>query len=576
MLILVIFSFFAGVVTILSPCILPILPIILSGSVGTDTSDRSRPYGIVTGFVLSFTFFTLFLSSLVKILGIPSDLLRTFAVSVLFVFGLTLTVPKLAIYFELLFSKFAAKAPRAGTKKGFLGGVILGLTLGLLWAPCVGPILASVITLALIGDVTLNSVVITAAYAIGTAIPMFFIIVGGKKAVAKIPVLTNNLPIIQKVFGIIMILTAVAIAANFDRKVQTAILDAFPSYGTGLTKLEELDIVTTNLTNITPDSTKPNTNDGGNSATVDSGDFSATGKLANKGVAPELITGGEWINSDPLTLEGLKGKVVLIDFWTYSCINCQRTLPYLRDWWSKYNADGFVIIGVHSPEFEFEKEYDNVARAVRDFELAYPVMQDNEFKTWRAYNNRYWPAKYLVDKDGNIRYTHFGEGEYDETEEAIQMLLKETGSSITQDINNPSYKNFSKTPETYLGYGRIAGFVSPESIVKENLATYTAPKNIPRNGVAYEGEWYIAEEYANPQTNSSLLLNFDAKNVFLVMNPKTKESVVNVYLDEQFVKQVTVTADDLYTLIELQTPEQHILKLEFLDKNTEVYAFTFG
>ena len=188
-------------------------------------------------------------------------------------------------------------------------------------------------------------------------------------------------------------------------------------------------------------------------------------------MAPGIIPGGAWINSNQLALAELKGKVVVIDFWTYSCINCQRTLPYLKNWWEKYKDKGLVIIGVHSPEFEFEKSESNVKKAVSDFGIKYPVVQDNDFATWRSYDNRYWPAKYIIDKEGYIRYTHFGEGAYDETEKVIQDLLKETGAKdVSPKINNPTYQVQTKTPEIYLGFSRIDGFASPEQIKQNTLS----------------------------------------------------------------------------------------------------------
>jgi thiol-disulfide isomerase/thioredoxin len=305
-----------------------------------------------------------------------------------------------------------------------------------------------------------------------------------------------------------------------------------------------------------------------------------------KGVkAPEIIPGGVWFNSQPLTLKELKGKVVIIDFWTYSCINCQRTLPYLRDWNEKYKDKGLVIIGVHAPEFEFEKNEKNVAQAIKDFNLTYPIVQDNDFATWRAYNNRYWPAKYFIDKEGYVRYSHFGEGAYDESEKVIQELLKEAGATdISSEINNPTYQIQARTPETYLGYGRIDRFASSETIKKDALSTYSAPESLGSNQMAYTGNWNIMEEYANPQKGAKLYLNFDAQEVFLVMRTKGSPAKVKVYVDDKLQNfgedniggTVTVDKDTLYKLIKLPTPGKHNLRLEFEDSNAELYAFTFG
>ncbi len=563
MFLLIAFSFLAGVVTVLSPCILPLLPIILSSS---DKTGRQKPLGVVTGFVLSFTFFTLFLSSLVKVFNLPADNLRAFSIVILILFGVSLLIPKVQLWLEILFSRLANYLPTVKGSPNFVGGLLVGFSLGLLWTPCVGPILASVISLSITGTVSAESTLITLAYALGTALPMLAIMLAGSTALQKVPWLVKNTGKIQKAFGILMIFTALGIFFNVDRKFQSYILRTFPNYGLGLTKFEDNDKVREALQQI-------------NQKPIDENMLGEpTSEMTSKGpVAPELIVGGSWLNSAPLTLEQLKGKVVLVDFWTYSCINCQRTFPYLQSWWEKYKDQGLVIIGVHSPEFEFEKTLKNVETAAQDFSLTYPIMQDNEFATWRAYSNRYWPAKYLIDKDGYIRYTHFGEGDYDETERVIQNLLEETGAQVEAQINNPDYKIETKTPELYLGYSRIRYFVSPEKISRDGEATYTSPQILSLNNFSYTGAWHIAEEYSAPNVGSTLNLIYEAKNVFLVMRPKATEAgKVKVYLDGNFVREVEVNGDRLYQLIDLEMAGQHLLKLEFMDSNLEAYAFTFG
>ncbi len=572
MLLLIAFAFLAGVVTVLSPCILPLLPIILSSSDGTG---KQKPLGVVIGFVASFTFFTLFLSTIVRVSGIPAESLRFFSIAVLATFGASLLIPKIQAQIEIIFSKFANHMPAGQSRTGLWGGIVVGLSLGLLWTPCVGPILASVISLAFTGTVTTLAFVITLAYAVGTAIPMFTIMLVGSTGLQKVPWLVKNASNIQKAFGVLMILTAIGIFLNVDRRFQTYILTAFPSYGAGLTKLEDTDAINQQLEKINQ---KPM-----DESKLGKPTFSLS--LQRGPVAPEIIPGGDWFNSEPLTLAELQGKVILIDFWTYSCINCQRTFSYLRQWHEKYKDMGLVIIGVHSPEFEFEKNPDNVAQAISDFAIPYPVVQDNEFATWKAYENRYWPAKYFIDATGRIRHSHFGEGEYDESEKVIQELLKEAGAAeLHSEIDNPKYQITARTPETYLGYERIRNFASPETFEKNSLAQYSAPAQLGVNQVAYSGDWIVSGEYANPQQGSNLFLDFDAKEVFLVMRSTKPASQVKVYLDgtlqgtigDVMNGVVTVEADTLYTLIKLETPGRHLLKLEFEDSNTELYAFTFG
>jgi len=416
--------------------------------------------------------------------------------------------------------------------------------LGLLWTPCVGPILASVISLALTGEVTGQAFVIALAYSVGTAIPMFVVMVAGSRVLRSNPWLLKNSKRIQRGFGVLMITTAIAIFFNLDRRFQTYVLGKFPGYGLGLTKFEDNKLVQNKLTKL-----------GGSPVPeVKLGRPMTT--LPRVSLAPELVAGGQWFNSNPFTLESKKGKVVLVDFWTYTCINCQRTLPYLKSWYEKYKDKGLVIIGVHTPEFEFEKDAKNVKEALADFGITYPVMQDNNFATWNAYHNRYWPAKYLIDKDGYVRYTHFGEGNYDETEEVIQDLLEEAGSQgVRQDVHNPGSTTYARTPETYLGKARSA--YNPD--------------------LKFAGDWKYTKEYAVAPVGGTLTYRYEAKSVYLVMRtPDTKPTTVRVYLDEVEQKPVTVTKDTLYTLVELASPGTHTIRLEFPEGGVELYAFTFG
>ncbi len=587
MLVLLLFAFLAGIVTVLSPCILPVLPIVLSGSL---TGGKKRPFGIMLGFILSFTFFTVFSFALFKAFGISSEVLRLVAVVVLGLFGASLFLPHFQEWMEQLMSKIASKGPKQTQKEGFGGGVIVGLSLGLFWTPCVGPILASVITLAATSAVTLEAILITLSYAIGTALPMFFIIYSGRKALYKIPWVTRNVAKIQKIFGVLMVLLAVALYLNLDRQFQTFILDTFPQYGVGLTKLEENEVVRKQLDKFYEDSSDmPETSGKDTEALKKDMQKEISGDSFSFAPNPEFQGAIQWLNSEPLTLQELRGKVVLIDFWTYSCINCIRTLPYITSWHEKYKDEGLVIIGVHTPEFEFERSTKNVQKAMKDYDIVYPVVQDNDYKIWRSYQNRYWPAKYFIDKNGKVRRTHFGEGKYQESEEFIRMLLKETGADITEEISSSpdTTPKHQRTPESYLGYDRLKRFVSPENILQDQSSLYSFPENIPLNNLAYSGEWTIGEERAMPSPNSHLKLHFEAQEVYLVMSPQEKGARVQVFLDDEVVKSeyagedvqdgiVTLDEDRLYRLIQLSAPEQHSLTLEFLDSGIEIYAFTFG
>jgi len=582
MFILILFAFVAGIVTILSPCILPILPIVLSGSV---TGGKIRPYGVIVGFIASFTFFTLFLSIIVKATGISASNVRLLSVFVLAVFGLTILIPRLQEIFEKLASRLTALAPKKQENEGFLGGILIGISLGLVWTPCVGPILASVLTIAAGAAVGGEAILITLAFSFGTSIPLLLITHGGRTLLAKVPWLVKNSGKIQKAFGVLMIATALGIFFNLDRKFQAYILTKFPAYGAGLTAFENNKFVLTQLDRLEK---KSNEKKKGVERMIDFLD-------TDLGTAPELKPGGRWFNlpadrqiDSGLTMEELRGKVVLIDFWTYTCINCIRTLPYLKTWHYKYKDKGLVIIGVHTPEFEFEKDPQNVADAIKDFEITYPVMQDNDYATWNAYNNRYWPAKYLIDAEGKIYYTHFGEGAYNQTEKAIQTLLAKIDQDVSDtSIDNPDYSVSADTREAYLGYRRMEYLAPPQQVELFTPTQFKLPGTVPINTFAFDGVWRISDYYATPQLGSTLVLHFDAAQVFLVMKPKGPDAgQVNIIIDGNSAGReagadvingiVTVDSDRLYKLIKLDQQGKHILKLEFLDNHLELYAFTFG
>lgn len=564
MLLLMGFAFLAGIVTILSPCILPILPIVLTGSID---SSKKKPLGIVTGFIASFTFFTLFLSAIVKATNLPADSLRFFAIATVFLFGLFLLIPQTQALLEKLLSSLSSKGPRLDKHPGFLGGVLIGLSLGLVWAPCVGPILASVITLAATSTITASAFFITLAYSLGTAIPMFIIMYSGQNVLRRVPWLLANTATIQKVFGIVMIATALGLYFNIDRKFQTHILEKFPQYGSGLISFEDNITVQKQLEKLQPTQNK---------------------KSVSNQKAPDFTGGGEWLNSEPLSLQGeLKGKVVLVDFWTYSCINCIRTFPYLKSWYEKYKDQGFVIVGVHSPEFEFEKKTENVAKALSDYGLQYPVVLDNDFKIWSAYKNRYWPAHYLIDKDGVIQYTHFGEGKYIETENEIRRLLEQDELSETDESKTSNRK---RTPETYLGYSRAESYLPELAIAIDSTKTYSHRATVLVDGVGLTGSWSVGPEAAQAQgADSSLTLQFLAQDVHLVLTPPQSGSgKVRVFLDGQPLPAqyqtndtdengvITVDQARIYDLLDLkQDYGEHELRLQF-ESGISAFAFTFG
>lgn len=471
-------------------------------------------------------------------------------------FGLSLLFPQLQAKMELLFSRFSRLVPNTAGYHGFFGGMLVGVSLGLLWTPCVGPILASVITLAATSSVTLTSLFITLAYSIGTALPMFGILVFGRKLFQR-PWLLSRLTRIQQIFGVMLLGLALAMFLNFDRKFQAWVLQVFPQYGAGLTRFEEVPLVQKQLSN---NMARP-----------------SSVLVGQNEKAPELIGGTEWINSAPLRFDSnLQGKVVLIDFWTYSCINCIRTFPYINEWYEKYKDQGFEIVGVHSPEFAFEKSRRNVEEAMEDFGLRYPVVLDNDFAIWNAYQNKYWPAHYLVDKDGYIRYVHFGEGNYDTTENAIRELLGQDPLS-SQEQESRSRERIS--PEIYLGWKRAGNYSQNQQIAVDTVQQFAFPRVQLLNEVTLNGKWTVAREFARTeQDGAQMRLRFQAREVNMVMSSvdERETAFVQVLLDYEPVGEpIPVQEAELYTLVELEGVENRELTIEF-PAGVEVYTFTFG
>jgi cytochrome c biogenesis protein CcdA/thiol-disulfide isomerase/thioredoxin len=591
------FAFISGIVTILSPCILPILPVVLSGTTGRG---KARPYGILAGFVISFVVFTLSLSALVSAFGISPDALRIVAVVIIALFGLVMLVPRLAKGFEIMAARAARLGSRVGMPErksgkapgffsnGFVGGLPVGLSLGLVWTPCVGPIMASVISLAITQQVDGGAVFITLAYTLGTSIPMLAVMLGGRALLNKVPVLSRNSAKVQRVFGVLMLAVAISIGFGWDRRFQAGILNVFPNYGAGLTAVEEVDFVREALDERAAASDGQNDGGAAVNARFSYDEVPKNGKLDDYGPAPDLVTTGEWFNIDspdvPVSMDDLLGKVVIVDFWTYSCVNCVRTLPYLRAWYEQYRELGLVIIGVHTPEFEFEKNPDNVKKAIADLGVTWPVVLDNDFKQWRAYNNRYWPAHYFIDAEGRVRYFHFGEGEYRTSERVIQALLKEAGEKVSnRRISDRDLKLEGRTPETYLGYARAKNFVSAVGPTIGSAVEYKPSRALDNGEWNLEGKWTINREYVVPSTSGVLQIGFNAKDVYLVIDPDEGEGSVEVLVDGEVTDDTPDVAGGLlnpsesrlYHLVGLEKAGEHILKLNVHGK-LKLYAFTFG
>ena len=546
MLLLLGVAFVAGVVTALSPCVLPVLPIVLAGGA---TGGSRRPYAIVAGLVASFTVFTLAAAALLSALGLPDDLLRTIAIGVVVVVGLSLVWPRLA---DLLGRPFHALARRRSGDAG--GGFLLGVSLGLLFTPCAGPVIGAVATVAATRSGTVEAVLITLAYGLGAGVVLLGVAIAARHGMS-LRAVRAHAPVVRRALGVAILGVAVLMILGIDKKLQTRV----PEYTRALQGLEESAAAQGELERL-----------------VGGPGLAEEERLDDYGRAPEFEQIDLWLNSEPLTMAGLRGKVVLIDFWTYSCINCLRTLPHVRAWDEAYRDDGLVIIGVHTPEFAFERDAGNVRRAVRDLEVAYPVALDNAYGTWEAWRNRYWPAKYFVDRAGRLRYAHFGEGGYEESERVLRRLLAEDSDAklVSADIADETPSG-EQTPETYLGYQRLDRFVGSE-LVPDREAVYTIPDYVPLHGVAYGGRWTVEGERIVAGEGARLRLPFHAHDVFLVLGTSGRPGSVEVILDGERVSTVPVTVHDLYTLARIPGEKRdHVLDLRF-SPGTEAYAFTFG
>jgi cytochrome c biogenesis protein CcdA/thiol-disulfide isomerase/thioredoxin len=540
-LVLIGIGFLAGIVTAISPCVLPVLPILLAGG-----AAGRKPLRIIGGLVLSFSVFTLFASWLLDALGLPQDLLRNLAIALLFVMAAVLLIPRLALWVERSLSLFSRLRPaNAG------GGFFLGVTLGLVFVPCAGPFLAAVTTAAAREDFGVRTIAATVAYSIGAAIPMLLIVRGGREAAARIK---EHAATLRTVSGVVV--AAVALGLVFH--VDDHLANWTPGYTTFLqNKIENNASAARALAKVR----------GGRAplAAVQS----ATGGLPDYGVAPPLKPDGAWINTQPLTLAQLRGKVVLVDFWTYSCINCLRTLPHLKSWYATYRKDGFVIVGVHTPEFAFEHVTSNVRDAVKRLGITYPVVQDNRFKTWDAYANQYWPAEYLIDKTGHIRHTNFGEGEYGKTEGLIRQLLGAKGAKARQVAD--ATPTGLLTPETYLGYARLANYVGT-AVSPDSEANYKLPAAVPQNTFAYGGEWRIGGQEVIAGKGAKLRLHFHAKNVYVVLGG---HGTVRALIGGKPVRTLRVNAQRLYTVRASPNTADATLELQFTP-GIQGYSFTFG
>lgn len=540
-------AFVEGLGLIISPCILPILPIMLAASLD---GGRRRPLGIITGFITAFTVFALLSRQILAWLSLDPNLIRTLALGLLVLFGITLLSKKLSDKLLATTQSLANLGQRLTSRwnqsAGFLSGVGIGMLIGLIWTPCAGPIMAAAIVEIIQAQTNWEAALTVIMFALGAGIPMLLIALAGRKIMNRLEFVKKHSYAFRRGLGVIIIGMAALIYSGADVKLLAASDD-----GASTLAAQKLTL-----------------------------------GLDHPYPAPDIAPTKDWINSSPLSLADLRGKVVLIDFWTYSCVNCVRTLPYITKWDEKYRNDGLVIIGVHSPEFEFEKKIDNVRKAVAQFGIHYPVVLDNNLRTWSNFKNQYWPAHYLIDKNGRVVYTHFGEGDYDATENNIRRLLGLGKGTLVQ--GEKVGFSFAETPETYLGYTRAQSFASVEPVTRGEPMPYSFPSDLRRHDWALSGNWEIdRENVTSKQENAALRLHFIARKVFLVLGSEDGKTIhVHVFLNKKppgnlagaDIKDgvLTIDRERLYELIDQGAVKEGLLELHADEPGLQAYAFTFG
>jgi cytochrome c biogenesis protein CcdA/thiol-disulfide isomerase/thioredoxin len=576
---LVLVGIVAGFLAGISPCILPVLPVVLVAgaapplnpeppAAGAGPAERTgaaatararvglaQPVAVIAGLVLSFSLLILAGSEILSLFHLPQDSLRNAGIALLVVVGLGYLIPPLGALIERPFARLGTRRP-GGTP----GGFVLGLALGLVYVPCAGPVLAAITVVGATHRVGLTAVVLTAAFAVGTAVPLLAIAIAGGQFTGRIGALRRHAAQVRQVGGAVLIAVAVLISFNVLGGLQRDI----PGYSTALqgsgAVRKQLNALTgephTTLAKCNPNATA----------------------LVDCGPAPNFTGITAWLNTPggkPLALSALRGKVVLVDFWTYSCINCQRTLPHIEGWYREYAKDGFVVVGVHTPEFAFEHVVSNVRAQAAALGVRYPVAIDDNYATWNAYANQYWPADYLIDAHGYVRHVHFGEGDYATTGHLISQLLRAAhpGRALPAPAGIPDQTPTGQmSPETYIGYDRLQ-YLVPGHVVRNRPAVYHFPRSLPLGGLGLSGTWTDRAQEATAGHRAGLELGFLAHDVYLVLGGT---GTLDVFIDGRHTQTIDVRGvPRLYTLFRSRAATTGRLRLQ-ASPGIQAYDFTFG
>jgi cytochrome c biogenesis protein CcdA/thiol-disulfide isomerase/thioredoxin len=602
---IVILVFLGGVLTILSPCILPVLPFVFARS---EQKFLTNGLPMLAGMAITFAA----IATLAAVGGSwavrVNQYGRLFALVLLTAFAATLLSTRLADWlarpFVALGNRLAQSNPGAAGSFTLLNSLLLGVATGLLWAPCAGPILGLILTGAAISGPNARTTLLLFAYAAGAATSLAVALLAGGRVFAFLKKSLGTGEWIRRGLGIAVLLAVVAIVFGWDSTVLTRLSL------TGTNSLEQSLIDKINPQNAgapggammaMSNSTMAMSNTKNDGHAMMMSAAKPAGNLPVEGEIPSFAGATLWLNSPPLTPESLRGKVVVVDFWTYSCINCLRALPYVESWYQKYKDHGLVVIGVHAPEFAFEKDPSNVRRAVADLKIAYPVALDNDYAIWQAFNNQYWPAHYFIDATGHIRAHHFGEGNYDESEQTIRTLLTEAGQSELPPpgmggakavgVQAPPDEAHDQSPETYVGYRRADNFASPGGFAQDQAHVYSAPVALKLNQWALGGSWNVDPEKAVlGASGGKIEFRFYARDLHLVLGPGGGGKPVrfrvtldgaapaaNHGADTDSSGAGIIDGQRLYQLIRQSGDVgEHVFSIEFLDPGVQAYSFTFG
>jgi cytochrome c biogenesis protein CcdA/thiol-disulfide isomerase/thioredoxin len=578
-MLLVLLAYLGGVLTIVSLCILPVLPFVFARG---DRPFLRSGLPLLVGMAVSFAA----VATLAAVGGgwavSANQYGRWAALALLALFGLALIFPSLSERLTRPLvgwgARLSERAGRGEARGELWSSLLLGAATGLLWAPCAGPILGLIFTGAALNGANAGTTLLLLAYALGAATSLALALLVGGKLFQRMKRSLRATERIRQLLGVLVIAGVAAIALGLDTRV--------------------LAKISSSQTNAIESTIAAKLGVQGAASSEVKEDRDGKLVLGVEGRLPAFDGLGPWFNSPPLTAEGLRGKVVLIDFWTYSCINCIRALPYVRAWHERYAKHGLVVIGVHAPEFAFERDPANVRKAIADLKVPYPVALDNRYALWRAFNNRYWPAHYFIDAKGRVRYHHFGEGSYDKSERVIRALLVEAGrdpgdslasSRMTQAAQAAAARASRRSPETYLGHGRAERFASPGGLQQDKAVDYRAPSALLVNQWAFNGRWTVLPENSRPETaGGRIAYRFHARDLHLVMGAADRPVRFRITLDGKPPGADagadvapdgtgTVTGERLYQLVRQKgAVGERTFEIIFLDPKVDVFAFTFG